>query len=371
MESTLTSHYLREITMRYAMIMAGGSGKRLWPASRESKPKQLIKLVDGKNLLEVATSRLEGLFGPEQVLIVTNAAYVDSVRDCLTGVPAENVIGEPQGRDTANAIALGAELIAARDPDATMAVFTADHIIRPKEQFDECIERACRAAEDDRGALVTLGIRPTWPHTGLGYIHRGEKINDAVGKVLAFKEKPDHRTARWYVESGEYFWNSGMFIWNVETIRKALAEFLPATAKRLAPIGELAAAGKDYAAALAEAYPDLEKISIDYAVMEKAPHVQMVELTCEWLDVGSWPAMENILRLDADGNAVAASRAAVLDSDRNIIFCEDDHLLAVLGMDDCIIVHTADATLVCKKDDSQRLKELVDWIGQHFGSQYV
>lgn len=357
--------------MRHAIIMAGGSGKRLWPASRHSKPKQLINLVDGKSLLTLAVERLEGLFDPQRILVVTNAAYVKEIRERFPLLLKENVIGEPEGRDTANAIALGAELIAARDPGATMAVFTADHIIRPKDRFTQCVESACQAAEDNPQALVTFGIRPTHPHTGLGYIHCGGKPGAGVRSVLGFKEKPDHRTARWYVESGEYFWNSGMFVWQVQTIRQALGKFLAESAEKLAQVGQAAQAKQDYEAILKRIYPELPKISIDYAVMEKADHVLMVELTCEWLDVGSWPALDDVVRLDADGNAVIAARAAVLDSNRNVIFSAGDHLVAVVGMDDCVIVHSPDATLVCKKSDSQRLKELVDWIGQHFGSQYV
>ena len=357
--------------MRYAIIMAGGSGKRLWPASRQSKPKQLINLVDGKSLLALAVERLVGIFDPQRILVVTNAAYVDEIRERFPLLLKENVIGEPEGRDTANAIALGAELIAARDGDATMAVFTADHIIRPKDQFAQCVDSACKAAEDDPRALVTFGIRPTYPHTGLGYIHCGGEGPAGTRAVLGFKEKPDHHTARWYVESGEHFWNSGMFVWKVQAIRQALAKFLSESAEKLAKVGQAAQAGEDYDGLLEKLYPHLPKISIDYAVMEKAEHVLMVELTCEWLDVGSWPALDEVVQLDADGNAVVAARAAVLDSNRNIIFSDGEHLVAVVGMDDCVIVHSPDATLVCKKSDSQRLKELVDWIGRHFGSQYV
>ncbi len=357
--------------MRYAVIMAGGSGKRLWPASRKNKPKQLIKLIDGKCLLDLAMERLEGLFEPEQILVVTNAAYAERVGECFTSLPAENVIGEPEGRDTANAVALGAELVAARDDDATMAVFTADHIIRPEDEFRRCVERACRAAEENTGALVTFGIRPTFPHTGLGYIHCADKKEGAVCCVTAFKEKPDHHTARYYVESGEYFWNSGMFVWKVGAIRNALKKFLPESVDALAPVGAAAKEGKDITGLLGEIYPKLSKISIDYAVMEKAATVLMVELTCEWLDVGSWPAIADVVEPDEDGNAIVAPRAVVIDSNQNVIFSDDEHLLAVVGMDESIIVHTADATLVCNKSDSQRLKELVDVIEQKFGSEYI
>ncbi len=357
--------------MRYAVIMAGGSGKRLWPASRENRPKQLIRLVDGKCLLDLAIARLEGLFKPEQILVITNAAYAERVGECFTSLPAENVIGEPEGRDTANAIALAAELIAARDEDATMAVFTADHIIRPEDEFRQCVEWACQAAEENTGALVTFGIRPTFPHVGLGYIHCADKTEQDVHRVRGFKEKPKHHTARYYVESGEYFWNSGMFVWKVGAIRNALKKFLPESVDALASVGAAAKGGRDITGLLSEIYPKLSKISIDYAVMEKAEDVLMVELTCEWLDVGSWPALAEVVEPDDDGNAIVAPRAVVIDCNQNVIFSDEEHLLAVVGMDDCIIVHTADATLICNKSDSQRLKELVDLIEQKFGSEYI
>jgi len=319
----------------------------------------------------LALDRLEGLFPPERVFIVTGAEYGEQVRQCFPLLPGENVIGEPMGRDTANAIALGAERIAALDEDATMAVFTADHIIRPKEEFAECVQHALEAAENDPEALVTFGIRPNMPHTGLGYVHFGETLYDGVHKVHGFKEKPDRRTARYYVESGQYFWNSGMFVWKVQTIRQQIRQHLPASAESFEKVGEAYRSGADVDAVLKRVYPDLPKISIDFAVMEKAPHVLMVELTCQWLDVGSWPALADVVEADEDGNTVVAPRAALLDSNRNIVFSDDNHLLAIFGMDDCIVVHTADATLVCNKSDSQRLKELVDWVGQHFGSRYL
>ena len=357
--------------MRYAVIMAGGSGKRLWPASRHTKPKQLIRLLGDKSLMEMAIGRLEGLFPPERLMIVTNAIYAEQVAKTFPRIPRENIIGEPVERDTANAIALAAEVINARDPKATMAVFTADHIIRPVDDFRQCVEKACQVAEANRDALVTFGIRPSWPHTGLGYIHCGPETQPGVRKVVAFKEKPDHHTARTYVESGEYFWNSGMFVWCVSTVRQTLREHLPASADEFARIGQAASAGQDLAPLLREVYPNLQKISIDYAVMEKAQRVMMVELTCEWLDLGSWPALADVVEVDEDDNAVVARRAVVLDGSRNVIFSEDGHLVAVVGMDDCIIVHTADVTLVCNKSDSQRLKELVDMIGRKFGDEYI
>ncbi len=358
--------------MRHAVIMAGGAGKRLWPLSRLERPKQLLPIVGGKSLLQIAVERISDLFAPEATWIITNAQYRDQIAEALPQIPPENIVGEPEGRDTANAIALAAELIGAKDPDGTMAVFTADHIIRPKEKLVEAIGAACEAAETHTEALCTFGVRPTWPHTGLGYIEAGSKCECGHGlKVNAFKEKPDHQTARRYVDSGNYYWNSGMFVWTIAAIKKVLNEFLPDSMAKLAPVGEAAKAGKDYMQLLAEIYPTLDKISIDYAVMEKAREVLMVELKAEWIDVGSWPALENVTELDDAGNCIVAENALIVDSFRTIAVTEDDHLIAVLGMDDCIVIHSPDATLVASKSDSQRIKELVELLGDKFGKKYL
>jgi len=357
--------------MRYAVIMAGGAGRRLWPLSRGSRPKQLLPLLGGKNLLSLAVERLEGLFENDNIWVITNAEYADQVGEALPNLPRENIVGEPEGRDTANAVALAAELLSARDENATMAVFTADHVIRPQEEFAACVTKALETAEKHPDALLTFGIRPSWPHTGLGYVHC-ESVAGAEGvySVIGFKEKPDHQEARRYVESGQYFWNSGMFVWTAGAICGALNEFLPDSMAKLAAIGDAVRKGEDYAPVLVEVYPTLEKISIDYAVMEKARKVLMVELTCEWLDVGHWPALADVCEQDDSGNVIIAPNVMVMDSFRNVIVSEDDHLLAVMGMDDCIVVHAADATLVCNKSDSQRLKELVTAMEKKHGTKY-
>jgi mannose-1-phosphate guanylyltransferase len=359
-----------EKKMRYAVILAGGAGKRLWPLSRLNRPKQLLPLLQGKNLLSLAVQRLRSLFEPQNILIITNTEYRAQIQEALPQIPAENIIGEPEGRDTANAIALGVEILTGRDPQATMAVFTADHVIRPEECFAEAVNRACLTAEQHPDALLTFGICPSWPHTGLGYIHVGKAIAEGIFEVQGFKEKPDHQTARRYVESGQYYWNSGMFVWTLPAIRKAMEACLPESVKKLAEVSKRVAQGKSYDDVLAKVYPTLERISIDYAVMEKASKAICVQLRCEWLDIGSWPALEQVVDLDESGNAIVAKNSVVTDSYRNIIVTEDDHLLAVLGMDDCIIVHSSDATLVCNRSDSQRLKELVAAIEAKYGKKY-
>jgi mannose-1-phosphate guanylyltransferase len=356
--------------MRYAVIMAGGIGQRLWPLSRKQRPKQLLSLVDGKSLLDVSVERLSSIFENENIFIITNAEYVDDIAAALPQLPPENIIGEPIGRDTSNAVALGAAILAGKDPDGTMAVFTADHVIRPVEEFAQCVESACQAAEAAGDSLLTFGIKPTSPHTGLGYIHCASTPENGIFDVVGFVEKPDHSTARRYVEEGNYYWNSGMFVWTIPAIQAALAEFLPDSREKLIPITDAVAAGTSFTALMGEIYPQLEKISIDYAVMEKSSKVRMVPLSCEWLDIGSWPAIENVAEPDDLGNAVVASTTILLDSCHNVIVSEEDHLLAVIGMDDCVIVHSPDATLICKKSDSQRLKEMLSMIERKSPGKY-
>ena len=358
--------------MRYAVIMAGGSGKRLWPLSRRNHPKQLLPLIDGKSLIEISVERLEGLFEPENIFVVTNAEYADQIAKVLPDIPPANIIPEPEGRDTANAIALAAVLLGAKDPTGTMAVFTADHIIRPVDCFVNTVESAMTSAEANPESLLTFGIKPTWPHTGLGYIEIDQKLNDTVWKVASFREKPDHAEARKFVESGNFFWNSGMFVWTIPAITAAMKQHLPASMDGLAPIGAAAASGQDYIKLLGEIYPTLEKISIDYAIMEKARSVMMVRLNTEWIDLGSWPSLEDVAELDDKGNAIIAGSHVVIDSLRNVLVSsDDDHLLAVMGMDDCIVVHSPDATLVCKKSDHQRLKDIVEAIEKDHGLKHL
>jgi mannose-1-phosphate guanylyltransferase len=357
--------------MSYAVILAGGAGTRLWPLSRVKRPKQLIPLLAGKSLLELAVERLAGLFEFKDIWVITNDEYAEQVADTLKMLPRGNIIGEPVGRDTANAIGLAAEMLALRDPSATMAVFTADHVIRPIESFQRTVRTAMAAIDANPEALATFGIRPNWPHTGLGYVHCGRRIEGDLFQVSAFKEKPDHHTARRYVESGEYFWNSGMFVWKVAAIRGALKEFLPQSQAKLEAVAQAAAGGGDLRALLKEAYPSLPRISIDFAVMEKAKQVLMVELKCEWLDVGSWPALEHVTELDESGNIIIAKNSFLLDCLRNIVVSEDGHLLALVGVDDLIVVHSTEATLVCNKSEAQRLKELTGLIEKKFGDKFV
>lgn len=357
--------------MRYAVIMAGGKGTRLWPLSREKRPKQLLQLFEGKSLLRHAFERLRSRFQPEQIYIITLQEHLPAVAEDLPELPAENLLGEPVGRDTANAICLTASILHQRDPEAVVGIFTADHIIRPVETFADRIETAYRMAEEHPDAIITLGITPTLPHTGLGYIHRGEKIADGVCRVKGFKEKPDLATAKEYLDSGEYYWNSGMFIWQARTVLAEFETCLPVAHQKLTQVALEWPSDRGRQLAR-EVYPTLQKISFDYAVMEKAKKVLVVELPCEWVDVGSFSTLESLYEPDEAGNiTVAKAKLARLGATNNIIVSEQDHLVAAIGVEDLIIVHTPDATLVCRKVDAQRIKDLAATLETEFGGEYA
>jgi len=354
---------------RCAVIMAGGAGTRLWPLSRKSRPKQLLHFIEGRSLIAKAYERLNAVFSPKDIYVIALAEHLDAIGRELPTIPPENLIGEPVGRDTANAIALAAAILHENNPDTVMGVFTADHLIRPTDKFAELIRLGCDAAENNADALVTFGIKPTEPHTGLGYIERGAPHAPGIWAVGSFKEKPDLETARRYVASGNYYWNSGMFVWRTGTILSQLRQHLPESHAAAVKIAK--AWPTDTGRSLAgDLYPGLQKTSIDFAVMEKAPRVLVVEAEIEWLDVGNWTALPAALGTDSSGNVRALTRATVLSSENNILVCEDDHLIATLGVKDLVIVHSADATLICHRDQVQRIKELVAELDKEYGGSY-
>jgi mannose-1-phosphate guanylyltransferase len=354
---------------RRAVIMAGGAGTRLWPLSRRERPKQLLRIVDGKSLLHEAFARLRLVFPPTDIYVIALAEHLPAIAEELPTLPPGNLIGEPVGRDTANAIGLAAAILHAKSPDTVMGVFTADHVIRPAERFAEVIERGFAAAEETPDALVTFGVKPTEPHTGLGYVERGEPHAAGVWRVRTFKEKPDLATARRYVDSGNFYWNSGMFVWRTAAILEQLRRHLPQAHAALMKAG--AGWGDETGPRLAsEVYPGLKKISIDFAVMEKAPNVLVVEMDLQWLDVGSWTALATVLGADAAGNTRALQRAVTLSSQDNILVAEGDHLIATLGVKDLVVVHSPDATLICHRDQVQRIRELVDRLQREYEQRY-
>jgi mannose-1-phosphate guanylyltransferase len=356
--------------MRHAVIMAGGSGTRLWPLSRRKHPKQLLRIFEGKSLIRRAMERLLGLLEPHQIYVITGRDHLPLIAEELPELPEENLFGEPCPRDTANAVGLAAHLLGQRDPDGTMAIFTADHIITPHKVFQDTVRKGFEAAEKYDDALITFGIKPTEPHTGYGYVHRGQQLDDGVYEIQQFKEKPDTETAKQYFASGEYYWNSGMFVWRLPTILHQLHRHQPAMTEGLADV-----AGHfhdpDQFTDILERFQALPKISVDYAVMEKADRVATVEMPCRWLDVGSWTSLVDIFQPDHADNTVAAPNVQILDAGNNIFVCETDHLVAAIGVSDLVVVHSDDATLICRKQDAQRIKEMVKQVKNANGKRYM
>lgn len=351
--------------MNYAIIMAGGSGKRLWPLSRQNKPKQVLKLIDGRTLLRKCFERVQGIVEKRNILVLTNADYVDLVRDDLPELNLENIIAEPAMRDTASALGLAAAVLDQRDKEAVMAVVTADQLIEPIDVFQKTFAAALDFVQRRPEAMVTFGIRPVFPATQFGYIKWGPKVSDGglpVYAVDSYKEKPDLQTAQQYLKDGSYYWNAGLFVWRAKTLLSNLLAWVPEDAEPLAQI-QAAWSTLQQDAVLKEWFPRLKKISIDYAVMEKAQHVYGMELNCSWRDVGSFAALKEVIPSDAFGNTVIARHKQLLDSKDNIVITEDSgHLLAMIGVSNMIVVHTKDATLVCPADQTDRLKELLDTI---------
>jgi mannose-1-phosphate guanylyltransferase len=356
--------------MRHAVIMAGGSGTRLWPLSRRQRPKQLLRIFEGKSLIRRSMERLLGLLDPEQIYVITGRDHVPLIAEELPELPAENLIGEPCPRDTANAVGLAAHILAQRDPTGTMAIFTADHIITPHALFQETVRKGFEAAEQHKDALITFGIKPTEPHTGYGYVHRGRQLDRGVYEIEQFKEKPDLETAKQYFASGEYYWNSGMFVWRLPTILQQISKHQPEMAEGLSDV-----AGRfydpDQFAEVQQRFQNLPKISVDYAIMEKADQVATVEMPCRWLDVGSWTSLVDIFEPDHADNTVAASNVQILDAGNNIFVSESDHLIAAIGVSDLVVVHSEDATLICRKQDAQRIKQMVEQVEKNSGERYM
>ena len=328
--------------MEYGVIMAGGAGTRLWPLSRGNRPKQLLPVIQGKSLLRLSYDRLRGVLPAERIFVCTGAAFSEQVLENLPELPRENVLGEPTGRDTANAVGFSAAVLHARDKDAVCAVTTADHVIEPIDAFQSALRTGFEVVTQEPNSLVTFGIVPNHGHTGLGYVHRGEplKLKSGAGsayRVQAFKEKPDKATADRYVESGRYYWNSGMFVWRCDTVLNELAIHLPLSHGGLVKIAE-AWDTPQRETTLRDVYPSLPKISIDYAVMEPASQhkgkaqVAVVEMPVQWLDVGSWPALAETLHVDEHSNSVECGACSFIDSDDNIVVSEDaNHLISSLG----------------------------------------
>ncbi len=346
--------------------------------SRADQPKQLIPFIGGRSLLQVAADRLDGLIEPSYQLICTGEKFRAAIRGAMPRFTDDQILGEPEGRDTLAAVGLPAAVVAQRDPGASIAVFTADHLIEPVAAFQQCVTRGFEAVEKRPGSLVNFGIQPTHPATGYGYVKLGPPMPgiEGVNTAEAFKEKPDHATAQQYVDSGDYRWNSGMFVWRVATVLDCIRRYEPEVHAGLISIAEQWHMPHRLAV-LADVYPKLKKISVDYALMERgaadpAVGVLTVSMPVTWLDVGSWTAYGQTLPADDHQNRANSTHIATLDSAGNLLVSDDPkHLIAVIGVKDLVIIRTARATLICHRDQVERIKHLHGIIGQRFGNEYL
>lgn len=357
----------------YAVILAGGSGERFWPLSTKARPKQFVDIFGGKPLIRHAVDRLAGFVPPERVFIVTSRDLAEASAEACPMVPRANIVGEPCRRDTAAASALACGLVAAHDPDGIAIILTADQIVADEAGFRQVLSDAVDIAAADE-CIVTVGIKPSRPATGFGYIEAADSLDADCAtefhKARRFVEKPDVETAERYMASGRFLWNSGMFIWSVRTMSAAVRRLTPGLSVLLSlpseTLGET-----ELSASLDAVYPGLERISVDYAIMEKFGNIVVACGDFGWDDVGTWPSVADHLATDASGNVIVGN-AELLDCRDDIVISDGSRLVAVLGLEDVTVVQTANATLVCPKSRAQDLKKLVKQIGERAdGAKYV
>ena len=359
---------------RFVIIMAGGKGERFWPLSREKMPKQLLTLLGKKSFLQEAVERVLPLVPAKNIFVITNEAQLPEVKKQLPKIPKANLVAEPVGRDTCAAVTLGAALVGARSTTGVMAVLPADHVIPDPKKFQQVLSDAFDLASRGQ-AIVTIGIKPTEPATGYGYIHVGQELPTPPGakktkttffKAERFVEKPNFETALEYVNSGQYCWNAGMFVWSFITVTNGLQAHQPEMYAACQRWFKVANNPAKLAKILAKEYPDIKKISIDFALMEKAQNVIVADGAFEWDDLGAWNALARHLKADPEGNCAVADFIHV-DGARNIIYdarTKNRTPIAVVGLRDAILVQTDDAVLLAHKSQAQKVKELVRRMGE-------
>jgi len=343
----------------HVVILAGGAGTRFWPAGRRDRPKQLLPIASDRTMLRETLARCETLAPPNRTWIVTNERQAADTRTEAPEIPPAQILAEPHMRNTAAAIALAAAHIARREPDAVMVVLPADHVIQPPELFARTFEAAAKRARE-AGTLITVGIEPTGPATGYGYIETGDPVAEIDGfevrAVKSFKEKPDAPTAAAFLAAGGYFWNAGTFVWSVDTFLAALNEHLPAHQAVLDTMASDLDAGR---APAADDYARFENVPVDIGIMERAQNVEVIPARFEWDDVGSWLALDRLRERDEQGNVVTGEHVGIDTSDC-IVIGRPDHVIATIEVADLIIVSTPDATLVCPKDRAEDVKKIVE-----------
>lgn len=353
---------------RYGVIMAGGGGTRFWPLSRQKTPKQLLNLSGNGLMINETIDRVSGIIDTNDIFIVTNEAQGDKMRASVQGkIPLNHILVEPTARNTSACIGYAAEEIVKKYGDGIMCIFPADHFIKYNSEFHKVLNMAIDVAEKE-DKLVTIGIKPTFPSTGYGYINYNQSTSDKIYEVNQFIEKPNYETAKQFVENPGYAWNSGMFIWKASTILKKFDRFLPKVYQNLERIGE--AMGTDDEQSMIKAlYKQIPSISIDYGIMERADDVVVVLGDFGWNDVGSWDSLGTLYDVDEAGNIIKGQQVNI--ATRNSICYAENRLIATIGVENMIIVETEDAVLVCRKDKAQSVKEVVDCLKEKGMEQYL
>jgi mannose-1-phosphate guanylyltransferase len=352
----------------FAVIMAGGVGSRFWPRSKEKSPKQLLRIFGENTMIQDTVERLKGLVDDENIFIITNKVQKPEIVVQLKNIPVENIIEEPFGRNTAACIGLASIIIEKKDKDAVTLILPADHIIKDKNIFHTTLKNAAKFAFESKG-LVTIGIPPTRPETGYGYIQIDDKsISDNIFQVLSFAEKPNYATAVRFIESGDFMWNSGMFIWRADAILHEIKNYLPDLYEGLETVRK-DLGNSEYEKTLFNVYGILRSISIDYGIMEKSKHVFLIKGEFSWSDVGSWEEVYQLSEKNNEGNALKGN----IYSDRTIdsYIYSPDKFTAVIGVESLIIINTEDALLICRRDNCQDVKKIVDHLKINKMSEHI
>lgn len=352
----------------YAVIMAGGVGSRFWPRSKERKPKQLIRIFGDNTMIQDTVKRLDGLVDPKNIFVITSKVQKPRVIMQLPELPLENIIDEPFGKNTAACIGLASVFIKAKNNEAVVVTLPSDHLIKDDEEFRKCLKNAAEFANESKG-LITIGIKPNRPETGYGYIQFDEKeMSNNIHKVLTFAEKPNLETARSFIESGDFLWNAGIFIWRVDVILDAIKTFLPDLHEGLIEI-ETSIGTPEFDKQLINVYGQLKSISIDYGVMEKAQNVYLTKADFYWNDVGSWEAVYEVTEKDDDGNALVGD--VYTEKTFGSYIFSPKKFVATIGVENLIIIDTQEALLICNRENAQEVRQIVEYLKMNKRSELI
>lgn len=355
--------------MLTALIMAGGSGQRFWPLSTEEKPKQLLKLFSNKSMIRETVDRILPIIPTERIFVATNIKQVEGLREELPFLPEENIIIEPEMKDTAACIGYSALLIEKKFPNSEMVVLASDHLIQKEQIFRDTLIKAVKVVSVNEEKIITLGIKPNQPHTGYGYIEVNKKEileEKDIYPVKAFHEKPNFERAEFFLEEGNYYWNSGMFIWKTHTIIDNIKKYMPEHGEVISSL-ELVISNEnliDKEKLIKEEFSKFEKISIDYGVMEKSDKIEVIPVDIGWNDIGSFPSLEEVFKKNKNGSVIKDARCIEIDSEKNIIIGNDNKVIATVGVRNLIIVDTEEGLLICDKNDAQHIKKVVQELGK-------